>query len=94
MLLLALGSLRALIEALGLCLLAQGALFLLAGQKRNENPMYRFFDFFNRRPCKAIQKLFFSPQPAMWHSYVLLVLYFLLWVGLGWLKLQISRNSL
>lgn len=38
-----LSALRAIVEMLGLCLLAQGALHVLAGQGRLENPLYRFF---------------------------------------------------
>lgn len=45
-----LSLIRALVEVAGLFLLGQGLLYLLAGRRRLENPIYRLFALLTRPP--------------------------------------------
>ena len=80
------GALRAIVEMLGLCLIGQGFLHLLAGERRQQNAIYRFFDLLTRPPRRLTALLL--PKRAS-HSLVGLLtfmLLFALWIGLAWLR--------
>ena len=54
MLLFLIGALRAIVEMLGLCCLAQGFLYLLTGQKRASNPIYQLFALITQAPRRLV----------------------------------------
>lgn len=86
MLLFTISALRAIVEMVGLCLIAQGMLYLLAGQKRASNPIYQLFSLLTRPPRQLLAWLLpagVSPGVVGVLSLVLLVL---LWVGLALLR--------
>lgn len=79
-------SLRAIIELLGLCLLGQGVLYVLAGMRREQNIIYRFFMVLTTPPCRLVRAL--APPvipdrliPALSFGTLLF-----LWIGLAWLR--------
>ena len=47
-------AVRAVVEMLGLCLIGQGILYLLAGSRRRQNAIYRFFDLLTRPPRQVV----------------------------------------
>lgn len=79
-------ALRAIIEMLLLCLLAQGMLFLLTGEKRHSNPIYQLFSLITRGPRRWLAKLLpatCSPKMAAFFSFVFLLF---LWLGLAFAR--------
>lgn len=54
MLLFLIAALRAILEMLGLCLLAQGMLHVLAGENRKHNVIFRLFQLVNRPPLRLV----------------------------------------
>lgn len=77
------GALRAIIEMLGLCLLAQGFLSLLAGQKRHSNPIYQLFSLLTTPPRRLVARCLPRGAAPSCVGLVCLVSLFLLWIGLA-----------
>ena len=79
-------ALRSIIELLGLALLGQGVLYIIAGQQRAKNPIYQFFALLTRRPQQFAAKLL----PRNTHTLISGVFFFLilfsLWIALAWLR--------
>ncbi|GEM_PF-2047733 len=81
------GALRAIIEMLGLCLLAQGVLYVVAGQRRTSNPIYQLFALITKAPCQLIGKFL----PLRTSPKVLAFIYFFTLLSL-WIGLAIARK--
>lgn len=85
-----LSALRALIEVALLALLGQGAVALLAGARRQANPVYRLFAIVTR-PALRLARLI-APK-AVIDKHLPLVAFFLLfwlWIFLAWAKRQLA----
>jgi hypothetical protein len=80
------GALRAIVEMIGLCLLAQGGLYLLAGQKRAGNPIYQLFSLLTRPPRQLLARLLPAGASAVTVGIACFVLLFLLWIGLALIR--------
>jgi hypothetical protein len=83
MILFVISALRALVEMLALCLLAQGVLYLLAGQRRAGNPIYRFFALLTDPPRQLVAKLLPARVGGAMVGAITFVLLFVLWIGLA-----------
>lgn len=81
-----LSALRSIIEMLGLCLLGQALLFVLAGRARNKNPIYQFFALISRRPQQLTGQLLPPKTPSGVIGAVCFLLLFTLWIALAWLR--------
>ena len=79
-------ALRAVVEMLGLCLIGQGILYLLAGSRRQQNAIYRFFDLLTRPPRQVAAFLLPKEVSEKLVGVLALVLLFVLWIGLAWLR--------
>lgn len=79
-------ALRALVEMIGLCLLAQACLYLLAGPKRLGNPIYQLFSLLTRPPRRLLAGLLPAGVSAMTVGILCFVMLFLLWIGLALLR--------
>ena len=86
MLVFVIGALRAIVEMLGLCLIGQGVLYLLAGRGRQQNAMYRFFDLLTRPPRRLTALLLPKRASGSMVGPLAFVLLFVLWIGLAWLR--------
>lgn len=86
MLLFLIGALRAIVEMLGLCLIGQGFLHLLAGRRREQNTIYRFFDLLTSPPRKLTAKLLPAGTSGKAVGMLTFLLLFILWVGLAWVR--------
>lgn len=80
------GALRAIVEMLGLALLAQGVLYLIAGPGRQQNPVYRLFELLTRGPRRLL-RMAVGPRPGegllgLWCFIIL----FFVWLGLALLR--------
>ena len=82
----AISALRAVVEMIGLCLIGQGVLYLLAGSRRQQNAIYRFFDLLTRPPLQLAALLLPRGAPEMLVGLLALMLLFMLWIGLAWLR--------
>lgn len=83
------GALRAVVEMLGLCLLAQAALRVIAGTRHRENPIYRLFELITRPPRTIVH---FATGRRLGQgsvSAITFVLLVLLWLGLAILRKSI-----
>ena len=86
MLLFVIGALRAIVEMLGLCLIAQGALYLVAGKGRAANPIYQLFSVITAPPRSLFARLLPRRASAMTIGIVSFVFLVLLWIGLAVLR--------
>lgn len=80
------GALRAIVEMLGLCLIGQGVLHLLAGEGRQQNAIYRLFDLLTRLPRRMAAMLLPKESSANMAGLFAFLLLFALWIGLAWLR--------
>lgn len=79
-------ALRATVEMLGLCLLGQGILYLIAGRKRGNNRIYQLFDLITSPPRQLVAKLIpGAPSPLAVGVFTFMLL-LLLWVGLAFAR--------
>jgi hypothetical protein len=80
------GALRAVIEMLGLCLLGQAVLHVLAGASRRRNGVYLLLDLLTKPPRQAVGWLLRLPLENRATGIVCFVLLFILWIGLALLR--------
>lgn len=87
--------LRALAEVAGLFLLAQGALFLLAGKTRDKNIVYQLFRIVTR-PAISVTRFLMPKLIVDKHiPWVAFFLIFWLWIALAYLRqLVCTANNL
>ena len=83
------GYLRALVEMLGLCLIGQAALALLAGQQRQKNAIYQFLALLTRPPRQLTALLIRRSHDDRNNAIVCFLLLFAMWIGLAMLRKQI-----
>ena len=76
-------ALRAIAEMLLLCLLAQGFLYLLAGQKRATNPIYQLFSLLTRPPRRLLACLLPRQTSARSIGILWFAILLALWIGLA-----------
>lgn len=80
------GALRAIIEMLGLSLLALGFLHVISGSRRQGNPIYQLFALICRLPLRLTARLL-PYGSASWLVGLLCFLgLFMLWIGLALLR--------
>jgi hypothetical protein len=83
---------RAVVEMLLWCFLAQGLLYLLAGEKRQSNPIYRFFALICRGPQHLVSCVFFQRIGKAASAIMTFFVLTSLWIGLAMLKQSIGVN--
>ena len=78
-------ALRAVIEMLGMCLMGQGMLYVLAGRGRTNNPIYQLFDLITRPPRKIVERILpaASSRTIGISCFAILLL---LWLGLAFVR--------
>lgn len=77
---------RAVIEMLGLCLLGQGVLYVLAGRHRASNRIYQLFEILTKATRQLVAKLLpRSSSPSM-VGVISFLLLLLLWIGLAFVR--------
>lgn len=84
--LLILSALRVLVEVALLSLLAQGAVGLLSGARRQANPIYQLFQVVTRPVIRIVRIV--TPRPVIDKHipFVAFFLLFWLWIFLAWAK--------
>ena len=86
MLLFLISATRAIVEMLGLCLIGQGVLYMLAGRNRQSNRIYQLFDLITRGPRNVVAGL----MPAASGRTVALASFAILFIL--WLALALARK--
>lgn len=79
-------ALRAIIEMLGLCLIGQGMLALLAGSKRQANPIYRLFALITHAARRVVAHLLPKAAGEKTIGICCFVVLFCLWIGLALMR--------
>jgi len=82
----AISALRAIIEMLGLCLLGQALLYLLAGKRSQQNPIYNFFALLTSGPRQLISHLCSGKISASLAGTLCFLILFIFWIALAWLR--------
>jgi hypothetical protein len=81
-----LSALRAVVEVALLALIGQGAVALLSGPGRQENPIYQLFALITKPVLRVAR--FITPKPILDKHlpFVAFFLLFWLWIFLAWAK--------
>ena len=82
-------GLRALVEVAGFFLLGQGVLYVLAGRRREQNAVYRMFQFLTRPVIRATRAI--APKVVLDRHIPMLSFFLLFWL---WIVLQILKLRL
>ena len=77
---------RAIIEMLGLCLVGQGMLYILAGQRRASNRIYQLFDLLTKAPRRMVASLLPRSSSQRVIGIVCFVVLLLFWLGLALIR--------
>ncbi|MCF8179704.1 MAG: YggT family protein [Sulfuritalea sp.] len=92
--LLVLSTLRALVEVALWFLLGRGLLALLAGRRRHDNSVYKFFGMLTAPILKAVRQIS-PPQILDRHlPFAAFFLLFWLWIGLAYLRVVYCETYL
>lgn len=86
MLVFLIGALRAIVEMLGWCLLAQGVLYVIAGANRQHNPIYRLFALLTRAPRNLLRRVAGACPGEATIGLLTFLTLFVLWIGLAILR--------
>lgn len=78
--------LRAIIEMLGLCLLGQGILYVLAGQQREGNRIYQLFALITTPPRRIVAAILPRHTGPATIGMVTFVIVLILWLGLAFVR--------
>lgn len=79
-------ALRATVEMLGLCLIGQGILYLIAGRKPGNNRIYQLFDLITRPPRQLLTKLLPGAPSTLAVGVLTFMLLLFLWIGLAFAR--------
>lgn len=79
-------ALRAIIEMLGLSLLALGFLHVISGPRRGRNPIYQLFALITRLPLRLIARLLPTGSPSWLVGMLCFMVLFTLWISLALLR--------
>lgn len=79
-------AIRAIIEMLGLCLMAQAAMYVLAGQQRYKNPVYQLFALLTAAPRRLTGMLLPAGASAAMAGLLCFFILFASWLGLAVLR--------
>jgi len=81
--------LRALVEVAGMSLLAQGALFVLAGGSREKNAIYRLFRVVTRPAIRLVRRI--APRVVVDRHIPFVAFFLLFWL---WIFLAYARRAI
>jgi len=93
MLIFILGAMRALLEVAGLCLLAQGIMHVLAGARRESNPIYQLFRLIAGPAVTLMRRCCGDRLPSRYLPWLTFFALFFLWIGLAYLRQQLLFSS-
>lgn len=79
-------AVRAIVEMLGLCLIGQGILYLLAGAGRSRNPVYQLFCLVTNAPRRFTASLLPGRAGPRTVGIICFVLLLILWLGLAFIR--------
>lgn len=80
------GALRAIVEMLGLCFIGQAFLYLLAGRKRANNPIYQLLALITRPPRKLCARFLPARSPELLVAFCTFLILAFFWLGLALLR--------
>ena len=80
---------RAVIEMLGLCLLGQGILFVVAGRSRGGNRIYQLFELLTKAPRKLLANVLPARTSPVTVGILSFLILLLAWIGLAFVRKSI-----
>ena len=89
MTLLLIGAVRSIVEMLGLCMLGQSFLYVLAGQNRGKNRIYQLFDLITKAPRRVVANILPISASATVIGVLSFVILLLVWLGLAFIRKSI-----
>lgn len=81
--------LRAVVEVAGMCLLGQGLLYVLAGSRREGNPIYQLFRIVTLPVVRLVRRM--TPKMIVDRHVPMVTFFLLLWL---WLLLAYAKQVL
>jgi hypothetical protein len=79
-------ALRAIVEMLGLCLIGQGMLYLIAGRGRASNRVYQLFALITKAPRQIVASLVPRSASNVLVGILTFVIVLILWLGLAFVR--------
>jgi len=79
-------ALRAIVEMLGLSLLALGFLHVISGSRREGNPIYQLFALITRLPLRLVARLLPTGSPSWLVGMLCFMVLLTFWIGLALLR--------
>lgn len=79
-------ALRSIAEMLGLCLLGQGALHVLAGRQRVNNRIYQLFALITQPPRRLVAAILPASVSPASIGILTFVIVLILWLGLAFVR--------
>jgi hypothetical protein len=79
-------ALRAVVEMLGMCLIGQGILYVLAGRERSGNRIYQLFDLITRPPRRIVATILPVSSNGIVIGTLTTVIALILWLGLAYVR--------
>lgn len=80
------GALRAIVEMLGLCLLGQGILYLIAGRQREGNRVYQLFSLITKAPRQVVATVLPRSASGRFVGAFTFMIVLILWLGLAFAR--------
>lgn len=79
-------ALRAIVEMLGLCLIGQGMLYLIAGRHRAGNRVYQLFSLITKAPRRIVASVLPSSASGLLVGSLTFAIVLILWLGLAFVR--------
>ena len=83
------GALRSVIEMLGLCLLGQAILYVLAGRNRASNRIFQLFDLVTKAPRQLVASILHTSTNSIAVGVASFIILLLAWLGLAFIRKSI-----
>jgi hypothetical protein len=79
-------ALRAIVEMLGLCLLGQGMMYLIAGRQRSGNRVYQLFALITKAPRRIVATVLPRSASGLLVGALTFAIVLILWLGLAFVR--------
>jgi hypothetical protein len=79
-------ALRAIAEMLGLCLIGQGMLYLIAGRQRAGNRIYQLFSLITAAPRRMVATVLPRSASGLLVGTLTFAIVLILWLGLAFVR--------
>ena len=82
-------ALRSVIEMLGLCMLGQTVLYVMAGRNRANNRIYQLFNLITKAPRQLVANIVHASASPIAVGVISFIILLLAWLGLAFIRKSI-----